>query len=268
MIAFSIQEMRADEFSYRLGNLSQLVRKGLVDPEIGTLSKQSQLLTERCMQLTPPKNVAQGKRRVQLDIEKIFHPVKESEITTPSIKRIVRLGDAQAWDSFARYVKGPFAGTTAIEPTRELHRANRDKRGRARKTRFVTLAPQQKTMRELIIAKQKNVGWARAGWMRGYTQLGGTRAPEWVKRHGLGQGSVLDARFQPDRPFVQVMNLTAWAGRGEESQRIVTSALQSRARAMQSYFEKMMELASHGTPTAFQTQQAAIGSQFFGEEAA
>lgn len=263
MISFSIQAQREDEFAYRLQRLRDLVRKGLVDPELGTLSKQAQLLSEHCMRLTPPKSVGQGKRRVKFDLNKIFHPVAVSDLNSKGLRKIVRIGDAQAWDAFARRVqRGPFAQTTAVEPSRDLHRANRDRRGRARKTKFVTLYPQQSTLRDMIRAKQEKVGWARAGWLRGYLALGGTRAPDWVMRHAPGSGTFTDGRTLPDNPMVAVYNTTDWARYHDEARRVVSDAMRARARAMQSYFEATMRLAAEGKQTSFQMQQAAIADQF------
>ena len=49
MITFNVIAERQDEFAFRLGKLRDLVRQGLIDPELGTLPKQAQLLAERCM---------------------------------------------------------------------------------------------------------------------------------------------------------------------------------------------------------------------------
>lgn len=254
MISVSLRSQREDEFAYRLGRLRDLVRQGLVDPEIGTLSKQAQLLAEHCMRLTPPRSVGQGKRRVQNDLNKIFHPIEANDLDSKSLRKIVRIGDAQAWDAFARNVhKGPFAQTRAIVPTRELHKANRDRRGRAKSTRLVTLHPQRSVLQSLIRRAQEAVGWAKAGWLRGYLALGGTRASDWVMRHTPGSGTLVDGRFAQDRPFIAIYNTTDWGQRNDEAQRIVSSALQARARAMESYFKKTMELAAKGQ-TPYQAQ--------------
>jgi len=43
-------------FSARLKAIQDGVKRGLIDPEVGTLPNQARLLTERAMELTPPKN--------------------------------------------------------------------------------------------------------------------------------------------------------------------------------------------------------------------
>ncbi len=261
MIGLTVRAQNLDEFAYRIGKLRELVRAGLVDPEVGTITMQARLLAEHCMKLTPPRNLQQGKKRVQRDLEKIFHPVAPSEMESKSLRKIVRAGDAEAWDAFARNVRrGPFAQTQATVPTDELHRKNRDNRGRARRTNFVTLYPHQRTLRDMIRSNQDNVGWAKAGWLRGYIGLGGTRAPDWVMRHTPGNGTFTDARFAAD-PMVAVYNTTSWGKKHNEAERIVSNSLKARASAMRSYFERTMKLAADGK-TPYQMQQAAIAEQF------
>lgn len=265
MISFNVVAERENEFAFRLSNLRDLVQRGLVDPEIGTLRKQSQLLTEHCMRLTPPKSTAQGKTAVAADMRKIFHPIDPDSLTSPRMAALVRRGDATAWDAFARHItKGPLKNTVAIIPTEALHQANRNARGRGLKTNFVTLTPQAGTLRQLITAAQTAVGWARAGWLRAYLELGGTRAPEWVMRHVPGKGTITDTTraTSNDRPYIAVNNNTGWGAGRAESERIVSAALRARGNAMKTYFETMMGLAAKGTPTAFQAQQALIAQAF------
>lgn len=262
MISFNVQANREDEFSFRLGKLTELVRKGLVDPEIGTLSVQARLLTERCMQATPPRSVGQGKRRVKYDLQKIFHPVDPGDFESKSVQSIIRRSDASAWDAFARNLKkGPLAGTVAVTPNDTMHQANRDTRGRAKRTNFATLWKQRGELKALIRKAQERVGWARAGWMTAYRALGGTRAPEWVSRHGNAPGSFVRGT-DVGREFIDVRNGTGWGKYRANSDKVVRWALASRASAMKTYFEKMMGLAASATGTPYQAQQAQIAAQF------
>lgn len=270
MFSFSVQAQNENQLAYYMGKIRSAVRQGLIDPEIGTLSKQGQLLAEHCMRLTPPRSVGQGKRRVAIDIRKIFNPVKLTDIHSPSVREIVRSGDVRAWDKFAsNRGAGGFYGLTAVEnPSEQLHKVYRDRRGRARRTCFVTLYPQREAIASIIKASQARVGWAKAGWLRGYIELGGTRAPDWVRRHGVIRGQFTDGRNHPENPFVSVGNNSGWGRYKDENQRIVNAAIRARAAAIKTYFEKMMELAARGeigVMNAWQVQQRAIAEQFFGE---
>jgi hypothetical protein len=258
-IIASIAE-RENEFAFRLGRLNELVQKGLVDPNIGTLPKQAQLLTEHCMRLTPPKTVEQGKTRVRYDLRKIFHPVDKEDMKNPAVRALVYRSDFAAWDAFARNVKGgPFAGTKAVTPMPEMHTANRDRRGRAKKTNFVTLWKQRGEMNRIIRDAQTRVGWARAGWNVAFRALRGV-APAWVAKHANSPGKFVNGLANP-QPFIEVANNTKWAGRAD-SEQIVRKALAYRARDMKTYFDKMMGLAASGTATPYQAQQAQIAAQF------
>lgn len=260
-IAFNMQAVREEDFGFALGNVRRAVQMGLVDPELGTLGKQGQLLAEHCMRLTPPKSAAQGRKRVQRDLEKIFHPVDPAGLDSPSLRKLVYRGDAPGWEAFARNVrKGPLAGTVAVTPDAALHQANRDSRGRARRTNMVTLWPQRGALKALINAAKERVGWGKGGWLRGYLALGGRRAPDWVLRHGAVRGVFVDGR-SAERPAIEVRNDTGW-GRSGESQRIVGNALAARARAMQRYFDTMMGLAAKGINTPWQTLRAQMAAQF------
>lgn len=248
------------ELSGRIQDIRTLAMRGLVDPELGTLPKQAQLLTEHCIKLTPPKTVGQGKRRVKYDVERIFHPVDPGEMRSPSVAKLVRRSDAEAWAKFTSNLgKGPMAGTRAVTPTQSLHNANRDRRGRAKRTNFVTLWKERGQLREVIKAAQARVGWAKAGWLRAYRALGGTRVSEWYMRFSHIRGIFINGMSDPVRPFIGVYNDTGW-GKGGESNRVVLAAMRARERAMQSYYNATMRLASEGKPTLWQIQMQAVAS--------
>ena len=252
------QELKQDELAMRLAQIRELGIKGLVDPALGTVPVQARLLCEDVMYYTPPKNQKQGKDRVKNDFDKIFDPIEFSTIRTPSLQKIVYSGNVLAWEKFASNQKaGEFFNKDAVTPSQELHQAWRDRRGRARKTRFVTLRPQQRALRKVLKESLAHVGWAKSGWLTGYLALGGTRAPEWVTRHGSGNGTYIDG-LQTENPFVELYNNTGWGRYKEEGTRILNDALVRRARSMKSFFEATMKVAASGQNTTWQTSQAAL----------
>lgn len=234
-------------FAFQLGRLRDAIKKGLIDPDVGTLSKQAQLLCEDCINATPPKGMSEGKKRVQNDMQKIFHPLDPAQFTSKGIQSLIRRSDMSAWNAAATSMRsGPLAGTQAVNPTEQLHTANRDRRGRAKKTNFVTLWKQRGAFKSLLKSAQERVGWAKAGWLRGYLALRGTRAPAWVTRHGLAKGQFIDGRIGGDTTkwFIEVYNDTGWGNRADNSQQIVNVAIRARTHAMESYFNNQMRLAS------------------------
>ena len=106
---------------------------------------------------------------------------------------------------------------------------------------------------------QGRVGTAKAGWLTAYINLGGKRAPDWVKRHGMALGSYQNG-LNSARPFVAVGNNTRW-GKGAGAQATVHAAFAARARAMQTFFNTMMRLASEGKPTQWQAKAQAAAAQ-------
>lgn len=256
----SIRQIDELQFTDVFQNMKILVRKGLVDPELGTISKQAQLLVEHCMRLTPPKSAAQGRKRVRFDLEKIFHPIEPDDMRSSSFARLVRRSDPEAWNAMASKVStGPLAGTQAVYPTPQLHRANRDRRGRAKRTRFVTLWKQRGALKDIMRDAVNRVGWAKAGWMKAYHGLMGTRAPDFVTKHGQARGIFQDGRADLTNPYVGVYNDTGW-GKGGESNRVVGAAFNARNRAMATYFNTTMRLASEGALTRWQVQMRIVAA--------
>lgn len=285
MISFSIKETSENEIGFRLGNIRRLVQMGLVDPELGTIPKQAQLATELCMRLTPPfagQNAAgdnltakkMGENAVARDINAI---VKGRDVeylsflvdltgTTTQVQRTLRTKQGVPYVIDVDYIDQTGAGI------RDFHHSKRDSRGRVLiatsksndnqigrwKARNRLWAPAPEVKR-YIRRKQDHVGWAKAGWLRAYRGLGGTRVSDWVARHGYMMGSLVNATGPENpNPYIQVNNNTAWGAKNNQADRVVSRALSARARAMKTYFEKMMELASKGTPTPFQLKQAAL----------
>lgn len=242
----------------RLAKIKVLAMRGLVDPALGTVPVQARLLCEDIMFYTPPRNQKQGKDRVERDFVKIFNPIDFATIKDASLQKIVYSGNVIAWEKFASNERaGGFYRKDAVTPTQELHNAWRDKRGRGRQTRFVTLRPQQRQYKTVLKESISHIGWAKSGWLTGYLALGGTRAPAWVTRHGSQNGSYVDG-LAAENPYIEINNNTGWGRYKEEGTRIINDALTRRARSMRSFYETTMRLAAQGEPTSWQTQQAAL----------
>lgn len=259
MINFTVKAQNESEILYRLDKLKELVRRGLVDSDMGTLTVQGRLLAEHCIRLAPPQNKAQGQKRIESDFNYIFQPIDPLKMDSPSVRKLVIKSDPKAWEAFSQNLKkGPLRNTVAVFPTLAKHAQHRDKRGRALRgrDRMVTLFAQQRELKRLIKFKQGLVGWAKAGFLKGYLALGGTRAPAWVTRHGTDAGVFIDHRGDPVAPGIAVYNDTRWGKTNDEGQRIVNTALRARGRAIKAYYEKMMQLAAEGKQTPFQVEMS------------
>lgn len=229
------------------------VRRGIMDPQYGTLPVQARLLAERCQEFTPPRNVGQGKAAVMRDLTVIYRPLSQSTFESPSIKKIVRTNNMEAWNTISPKFKGAhnLQNTRAIPFSSDWHKQNRMSRGRGRRGKggnigVVTLGPEGRRARSYMAIIKKRVGWAKAGWNAGIIGFGGTvKGGTWLSSKGTGGGWFQDGTAAAN-PFVAVGNSTSWAkyGSAGEGNRILGNAIRARARDMQSYFDRMMRVAA------------------------
>jgi hypothetical protein len=259
----------------KVGLMTSLAKKGLIDPALGLLSKQGQLLAEHCIKLTPPRDQAQGEHAVTRDLSFVavgkdlhyLEHVIEITGTATNIRRTLRRKDG------TQYIVDVDIIDIGGGQIASFHNAHRDARGRiqgsASKRNSATIG--RNTARNKIWVPKEvyatylqslkaRVGWAKAGWLYGYHALGGQRAEAWVRRLGAHRGTFTDGRSDTTRPFVAVTNTSGW-GRGPEADRVTLNAMRSRERAMDRYFQRMMELSViENKPTAWQNQMTALAN--------
>jgi len=239
-------------FAASMLRLQQGVKDGIIDKRYGTLAVQTELLSKRCQDFTPPRNVGQGKAAVARDITTIFKPISQNTFDNKGIRKIIRRDDRDGWNKAALNFgnEHQLRNTKAIGFSTAWHTQNRRSKGRGpgwkknHNIGVVTLGPEARKVRAYIREKKQLVGWARAGWNVGIIAFGGTVSGQWITRHGMLRGSIVDARANA-APYVRVLNDTGWAryNSGGEGQRILRNAVTSRAADMQTYFNRMMNLA-------------------------
>lgn len=251
------------EYEAAMQRLRAGVRRGIVDPQFGTLTVQGRLLAERCQEFTPPRNVGQGKAAVARDMSVMYRPLSHTTFRNKGLQKIVRTDNRAEWDRVAQRFgdSHKLKNTKAMGFNQAWHAQNRISRGRGRTSRkgnlgVVTLGAEGRQARGFIKQVQGFVGWAKAGWNQGILGLGGIVKGAWISRHGMGHGGLTDGRSAAD-PWLRVLNASGWARYGGEGEanRIMRNAISARARDMQAYFEKAM-------------QRAADGAQQFGRKAA
>lgn len=205
-------------------------------------TEQFRFLLEQIMRFTPPKDQAQGRKRVVTDIGRVFRPVAEETMRDKRIREIVRAGDLRAFEAFAR------KSNLKLLPARfdpEVVRKRRDSRGRvARGSRpFVVIGREDpKALAAFLRRKQAHVGMARSGWLAALLRVGGA-APMWVLRHTADRGDVIDERGDPRAPGLIAINRTPWAARKDEGERIIRAAMQSRAVRVEAALRTAIRLA-------------------------
>ena len=243
-------EVNSTGFEAGMQRMRDGVRRGIIDPQYGTLPVQARLLAERCQDFTPPRNVGQGKAAVARDITNIFRPLMHTAFNDKGLRRIVRTDDRQAWNKISPRLSGShnLQNTTAIGFSSDFHQQNRNNRGRGPRAKYgnigyVTLGPEARRVRQYLGHSKKRVGWARAGWNAGIVGFGGSVKAPWVSKHGIG-GGWFDNGTQAIDPYCAVGNVTGWAKFRKEGSRILRNAIAARARDMQVYFERMMRVAA------------------------
>lgn len=242
-------EVNTAAFEGAMQRLKDGVRKGFIDPSYGTLTVQARLLSEKCQQFTPPKNRQQGEVATIMDITRVYCPVSANTLSDKRVAKIVRTDNRDAWNEAAKHFSGPLKNTKAVAFGPAVHAQKRNSRGRVYRNKYgnfgtVTLGPQAKLVREYIKTVKARVGWAKAGWNMGIVAFGGMLGTEWIGRHSIARGRVVDERSSAD-PWVQVINDTGWAkSSGAEGERIARNAINARIRDMYSYAERMMKLAA------------------------
>lgn len=283
---FYIQAVSETQFTSVLNDIRTLVRRGLVDPALGTLPKQAQLLTEHCMALTAPRSnkvngikafrthKEAGENAVARDINAII-----GARSIGYLESVIQITGKT--DNVVQTLRNKKGVTYVIDVNRidlgegrleAFHSKSRDNRGRVLRARSKSNdsvigrwknRDRMWTTPDALDAyrkkKQAMVGWAKAGWLKAYLALGGTRAPDWVTRHGTSRGVYVNA-MNTARPHIQVGNATGW-GSGAGATAAVRDAFSARTRAMQTYFNTMMRLAAEGKPTQWQAKAIAAASQ-------
>jgi len=279
-----IQTVAGTEMSIMLQKIRGLAIRGLVDPALGTIPKQAQLLVELCMGLTPPRantdkltgakisptHKAAGESAVARDInfiikarnpgylesviqitgktENVRHALTNKKGVTYliDVDRINEDGsEIPTWHAKHRDARGRVRGSTS--------KSNDTVIGRWTARNRLWVMPG--SLHAYVKKKQALVGHAKAGWLKAYLALGGKRIADWVARQGSASGTFVDG-LSSARPYVAAYNNTGW-GRGPDSERIVENAMQARAKAMASYYNTTMRLAAEGKPTRWQAQVAA-----------
>lgn len=206
-----------------------------------TLKTHSRLLIKKVIAFTPPQGdddstpLTQGKRAVANQIRRAVLPLRPKDFRkSKRIREMVQKRDyAGLTSAFANGDFGAYSRLQVVPFTPQVHQSQRDRRGRVRsKTRFAT--PDAPEVEAYIKRKQGNVGNAKGGWARAYTQLGGT-ASKWVARHSIA-GTFVDKLNDERDAFFKAANKSEWA-KGGDQDRVVLNAMASRADQIQASIE-------------------------------
>lgn len=220
--------------------------------ELGACVKeQAKLLAEKLMRLTYPATASQGKKRVAIDVGKIYVTNNWFEETFQFTKQ--KLGErikSLVYSKDEGALRSIFQNTSRLQLVRlepfdaGLH-AQMRKDGRVPssiKPRSFPVA-QQSDIKRLVREKQRNVGLAKSGWAQCLAGLGKS-APGWLSKTGTGRVSDNTAEKSPT---ITMINAVPWFSRLDQKANIVARAMEGRASAMAKSADKQIALAAKAT---------------------
>lgn len=167
-----------------------LAREARVAPGV-VIKEETGLLVRNIMQLTPPKNLAQGRKAIQGDLRRIVYPLDPSTITWEPLKQAVQKRDREAIAAILKNKRPPNMDLTR-DATRmaQQHTKMRNKRGRVTRGVRPMLAALARDANRYIRDVQSRVGWTKAGFVAALNAAGKT-APGWIQRHAAASGTVV-----------------------------------------------------------------------------
>jgi hypothetical protein len=220
------------QFTAKLAEYVKTTGKGLAV----AVKEQAGLLAQALTKNTYPKSASEGKRRVEIDVKRVFlsshwwenvfkfRQVKLGE----RVKQLVRARDEG--DVGAVFGKSPKLSKIRIErfDPRQHEKLRRKGRVLVPDPRSYPLKEQTK-IRQYIRSKGKQVGIAKAGWAGGAARLGKPQ-PAWLNRSG--KGDAVDKTANANNPTVILANRVGYFRDLDAKANIISRSLAGRAKAM------------------------------------
>jgi hypothetical protein len=210
---------------------------------------QGRHLAKKTMDFTPPRTHAQGKKAVVRDIERLFlglrTEVEEARWQSVGGTQVVRLFSTKDGRAYGAD-RALFRPGASYEEMAEHHQQYRDYRGRVTRAgtytrdigrwRFIDkMVVREADLKEFITDKQRLVGRAKGGWAAAVIGLGG-KAPQYAAKWAV-MGRLVDRASNPVNAYILMRNQSEW-GRGRDTDRVLTNAIQSRRKAILKGIEK------------------------------
>jgi hypothetical protein len=233
-------EVDTTEFKQNVRKYAVAVGKDIDD----AVKEEAKLTCQRIMQFTPPKNQAQGRRRVKSDIERVYLTPSwfedtyqfSSERLGERVKSLVRGKQDVALDAI--FENSPKLRRIHIESFSAATHKKFRRNGRVGKgvAPFSFPLQQQSQVKSYSDKKQKNVGLVKSGWGACLVRLGGSVAG-WLSKRS-SNGSV---EYQPDG--IVMTNKVGIASQVDGRGQFARKALIGRQRDLQ----KKIDAAIKGT---------------------
>lgn len=224
------------------------------------LADEGRLLVKKIMQITPPKNEAQGDKAVRRDLARAMKPLNEDYFESAELKKLVRETPPEQFEAKLVSIKG--WDRWRVKPfSKDLHKSRRNKRGRVSGTWRDFVYPHEE-LEKYTEAKVKNVGMMKAAWAESFINLGG-KVSSWIKRHtpsAHGRGGVIAGTN--NAPFVEFENaskgITTVESRVQYAVRIRAQQMARRVKLILSGYKKEMAAGMKAKAKARKTPSSMV----------
>jgi hypothetical protein len=247
-ILFQLDAASAKTFSEAIEKIRSITGQTLGE----ALREEAGIEIDRAQQLTPPKNLQQGKLAVKGDIKKIAitrtRLIEILKVVVPRETRRVTVWEhipmSRLEDMASKYLKirgGKLSYGLTRDELHTFHEGQRGSRGRVKSYHGTMVSPGP-VIDAYILEIQQRVGGAKGGWNAGMLALGRS-VPDWVGRHGITSGSFEDKTDgKGDSLFFTATNSTPYAEYLDNELQILEKAQHGRLEALRDkvviYLEK------------------------------
>lgn len=228
-------------------NLSVLVDTGDLEEKLYLLAKQARVapgvvikeeakgIASQIIRLTPPRNLAQGRKRVLGDLRRIVYAPEAEDVKWQPLQAALKGRDVEAAKAlFAKKRPPTFTFTTNPGDIRAQHLRMRNNRGRVNPGVRPILASFAREGMAYIRDVQSRVGWAKAAFARTLIVAGGT-VPAWIARHADKAGRAI-ANFGENPSVTAIGNNVKIPG----YQKLVDTAVRTRVRITQRKIDRLV----------------------------
>jgi hypothetical protein len=198
------------------------------------VKEQAKLLAKRLQDLTYPKTASQGKKRVAIDIGKVYLQNSWFENTFgftkqalgDRVKQLVRSQDVAALEKL--FENSQRLNKIHIEAFDAAKHKQAQRKGRVNyKQPFSFPLAEQSRVKSLEKEKKAKVGFAKSGWAACYNALGGS-VPSWLAK---ATGHV-DEHSQQQDPYITLVNDVSYFAAIDSGSNVVARALAGRSTDM------------------------------------
>ena len=211
-----------------------LAKQVRVAPGI-VIKEETKGIAQQIIKLTPPRSLAQGRKRVLGDLRRIIYAPDPADVTWAPLKAALKGRNVAATAALMANKRPPtFNFTTNPAEIKVQHLRMRDQRGRVNRGVRPILATFVREGMAYIREVQSRVGWAKAAFANTLLAGGGT-VPAWIQRHADKAGRAI-ANFGENPKVIAIGFNVKIPG----YQKLVDTAVRTRVRITQRKIDRLV----------------------------